>query len=222
MIRDTRKNQEYFIRYLDYQYSRIEQKVSKLHECGDNEEKKQRILLSLTKYEIDLLKAEFSSGAPIEKLRALLARAIGFIKEYKKPTKEDILILLSLAIMLDIESYARILTVVNEDMISKDRLLQCLSAYIKLGTWDWDESIALDSEYDKLNNVFEGSDKEEALLDYLESWYHNHRGYAWYDSHLGDKDTYCGYWSFESAAIVRMLSLDDRKLRENKFYPYLQ
>jgi hypothetical protein len=60
-MRDIRKNQDYFKKYLDYQYSRIEKKTAKLEDC-DND-KKQRVLMSLTGYEVDLLKAEFSAGA---------------------------------------------------------------------------------------------------------------------------------------------------------------
>ena len=69
-MRDVRKNKVYFESFIEYQRSRIEKKLEKLQEA--DEAKKQRILVSLTSYEIDLLKAEFSIGAPIEKMRTLL------------------------------------------------------------------------------------------------------------------------------------------------------
>ena len=60
-MRDTRKSFDYFKDYLDYQYLRIDKKTAKLKDS--DEEKRQRILVSLTGYEVDLLKAEFSIGA---------------------------------------------------------------------------------------------------------------------------------------------------------------
>jgi hypothetical protein len=31
---------------------------------------------------------------------------------------------------------------------------------------------------------------------------------------------YCGYWSFESGAIARILQLDDSTLANTPYYPY--
>ena len=93
-MRDVRKNQEYFSSYLDYQYSRVEKKTGKFKESSG--EKKQRILTSLTGYETDLLKAEFSAGASKEDLKVLLIRAIEIASEYKSITYEDFLVLLFL------------------------------------------------------------------------------------------------------------------------------
>jgi hypothetical protein len=34
-----------------------------------------------------------------------------------------------------------------------------------------------------------------------------------------EKFSYFGYWSFESAAIVAALGLDDSSFRDNEYYP---
>ncbi len=34
------------------------------------------------------------------------------------------------------------------------------------------------------------------------------------------KNLICGYWSFETAAIVKILGLDDTSLKDNNHYPY--
>ena len=76
-MRDTRKDKEYYKAYLDYQNQRIEKKSAKLAETqGD---KKQRVLVSLTSYEIDLVKAELSYGASKENLETLLIHAMDII-----------------------------------------------------------------------------------------------------------------------------------------------
>lgn len=216
-MRDKRKDKEYYRAYLDYQYSRIEKKSAKLAESEG--EKRQRVLVSLTGYEIDLLKAEFSCGASKENLKTLLIRAMSVISENVNVTFDDLLTLLSLAVMLDAGNDAKKLIDSKADFISEDRLLNLLSTYIKTGKKDWNQSVSLRKEYDALNNVFASGDKEAALNEYLERWYGVHSNYAWYNSHLRDTDTYCGYWSFESAAIARILQLDSEKLSNSDYYP---
>lgn len=216
-MRDNRKNREYFISYLDYQYSRIENKVKKLNDC--DEEKKQRILVSLTNYEIDLLKAEFSFGATKEKMRLLLIDAINRLADYKKITYEDLLNLLSISILIDAKKESLKIINSNRQMISSDRLLTYLSTYIEKGTGIWDNKLSLQKDYNGLNLVFEKDNKEDAVLSYLSNWYSNHSEYSWFDSHKKSEDTYCGYWSFESAAMAITLGLDETKLQNSDFYP---
>ena len=218
-MRDKRKDKEYYSAYLDYQYSRIEKKSAKLAESEG--EKRQRVLVSLTGYEIDLLKAEFSCGASKENLKTLLIRAMSVISENADVTFDDLLTLLSLAVMLDAGNDAKKLIDSKADFISEDRLLSFLSTYIKNGKRDWNQSVSLRKEYDALNNVFTSDDKESALNEYLEKWYDAHSDYAWYNSHLRDTDTYCGYWSFESAAIADVLNLDINVLKEKSYFPCL-
>ena len=72
-----------------------------------------------------------------------------------------------------------------------------------------------------MNQVFNAVDKEEALRNYLTGWYEAHSEYAWYDAHLKDTDTYCGYWSFESAAVVKILGLREERVKNIEYYPSL-
>ena len=59
------------------------------------------------------------------------------------------------------------------------------------------------------------------LKEYLqEKWYDIHKECAWYNSHLSNKNIYCGYWSFEAGAIAKILKLDDSNLRDIQYYPY--
>lgn len=217
-MRDIRKDKEYFDKYLDYQYSRIEKKTAKLEEA--DEDKKQRVLVSLTSYEIDLLKAEFSVGATKDNIKTLLNRAVKVACEYENITYEDLLNLLSLSIMVNNKSEAIKLIKMHNEKIRNDRLLRYLSMYINDTKPVWNESIPLKKEFILLDEVINSESKEDKLCDYLNSWYKNHYGYSWYNSHLGNEDTYCGYWSFESAAIAVILKLDENKLKDSEYYPY--
>jgi hypothetical protein len=75
------------------------------------------------------------------------------------------------------------------------------------------------------NTFYEENTKEEALADltsYLKEWYAPlHEDEDWYNGHLSlDKYYfYKGYWSFEAAAVVYLLDLDDTSLHHFLYYP---
>lgn len=227
----NRKSKDYFKSYIKYQDTRINNKREKLKVCGNDEEKKQRILVSLVNFDIDMLKAKFSFGVSAESLQELLNLAIEDVTSYKNPTNEQILVLLSLSIMLDnnnkdknnMNSTPGINTLIEnkKDLINKNRLLKCLAIYIQNGQVQWDTSVELDEVYEELDEVFSSDNKSKKMFFYLENWYNNHSEFAWHNSHLGDTDTYCGYWSFESAAIAKMLKLDDKEFKQNEYYPVI-
>ena len=217
-MRDTLKSKEYYDAFLQYQNSRIEKKILKLDNC--DEEKKQKILISLTGYEIDLLKAEFSAGASNDMLKRLLVDAINIIADNTNITYDDLLTLLSLTVILDVKEDVSKLIEFNRERVCSDRLLKCLSEYITKGSTRWDYDLLIRGEYDGLNQIFDNNDKIGALENYLSSWYKNHSSYAWYNTHLLDTDTYCGYWSFEAAAIARILGIEDDSVN-SAYYPKL-
>lgn len=56
---------------------------------------------------------------------------------------------------------------------------------------------------------------------YIAGWYKNTKLLTWhnYSASIDRAKYYYGYWSFESAAIVAILGLDDSKFRDNEYYP---
>ena len=157
-MRDTRKDKEYFDKYMKYQNTRIDKKEAKLEDA--DEDKKQRILVSLTSYGLDLLKAEFSMGAAKDELKSLLNRVIKIVGDYKNITYEDLLNLISLSIMVNDKSEVIKLIKFHQDKIEKDRLLNFLSMYILGKQPIWDKGIDLSEEFTLLNKVFEAKSKE--------------------------------------------------------------
>ena len=143
-MRDKRKDKAYYRAYLDYQYSRIEKKLAKLSETEG--EKRRQVIISLTGYEIDLLKAEFSNGASKEDLKTLLIKAMDIVSENANVTFDDLLTLLSFAVMVEAGKNAKKMIDSKTSDIRKDRLLTFLSTYIEEGKSDWDQSISLRKE----------------------------------------------------------------------------
>ena len=59
------------------------------------------------------------------------------------------------------------------------------------------------------------------LKDYIENrWYDDNGDAVWYDSHKSDSDTYCGYWCYIGAAIVKILGFDFTAFRGTAYFPY--
>lgn len=64
-------------------------------------------------------------------------------------------------------------------------------------------------------------ESESILLNYInKQWYQRHRSCGWYNGHKAKNITYFGYWSWETAAIVKIRSLSDIELKKSKYYPY--
>jgi hypothetical protein len=50
-------------------------------------------------------------------------------------------------------------------------------------------------------------------------WYKNHKDAGWHNSHKSRHDVFYGYWSFETAAVVKIMDLDDTKFIDCQYYP---
>jgi len=77
------------------------------------------------------------------------------------------------------------------------------------------------NQYRYLNKITKMSpDKAiEGLKEYLEEWYESNKKAPWYNTHLREWG-YSGYWSWEAAAIVKIMKLDDSSLKSKPYYPY--
>lgn len=173
----------------------------------------------LSGYYIDLIKAEYSFGSPVSKIRFLFDKAVNTIGEYENMSKDDILSILSLAIILDNKSSVKKFIYFKKTLINSDRLLNAMSDYILTGSLSWNTDLPINCEYEEIDYIIKNNEKEKNLEKYMDNWYNNHSEYAWYGSHLKSNDTYCGYWSFECAAICKMLGIKDTKLKKKQYFP---
>ena len=49
-------------------------------------------------------------------------------------------------------------------------------------------------------------------------WYYSHSDAPWYNNHT--KDTYKGYWSFDTAATCKIKGIFDERLKDLEYFPY--
>lgn len=219
MTRDKRRDKKYFDSYIAYQADRISKKAEKLTAVQDDFNKRDRINLSLIKYKVDMLIAQFSVGADAKSLEKYLKDAVNTAVEIQKLDYESILVLMSISIMLSDNESIKKISEKHKAFISEDKLLNFLSVFAESGKLFWNGKFVVPEVFDGLENICDSSDKEKILLDYLYEWYDNHKDTSWYESDKRSNDTYVGYWSFESVALAKIFSIPESKLKQNIFYP---
>lgn len=229
-MRDSVKSHDYFNKYLEYEYARIEKfelVVNKvMSERGEADRGVQSGLRSIEGFHFNVLTALYSSGAEWEDIKNFYPRVLKSMKKVwdSESGYVEMVWMISIGIMLGIpqNELQELDQMVTNDGV-KDYLLEFLLGHDERRL-NSTNSFLHDRPYKKLYHVINASDKEEALAhlkDYLTNdWYQGHSDTGWYDTHKSTEDIYSGYWSFESGAIAKILELDDSTLKNHPYYPY--
>jgi len=134
-----------------------------------------------------------------------------------------VLAMLSLAILFDIEGeYLEKLLEVLLSIPSKYKIINYFLSYFidvkQITTPD-----KLEIAFKNFNKMIDMSNEEilskKCMDKYLKTWLKHHlRGFLT-NTHNDFTNIYVGYWSFESAAFVKMRGLDDSSFRDSPYYP---
>jgi hypothetical protein len=81
--------------------------------------------------------------------------------------------------------------------------------------------------YEKLRRAVYCNDDEWGKIDAAEytrlflkdDFYQRHKGFSFYGHHKSTANIYYGYWSFETAAITKILNVDVSTFENNKYFP---
>ena len=149
--------------------------------------------------------------------------------QYTLSGYDEMLCMLSLGYLLDIvkADFEKLVNLIDKDGV-KDFLLEfIIRAKLKNRTLITNENYQtrfdIPKVFKKLREAIIETDKIEAeklTKEFIkQDWYKNHKGQGWYDSHKSKYDIYYGYWSFEAAAIVKIMGLDDSSFRNCDYYP---
>ena len=151
-----------------------------------------------------------------------------FWNQYMVSPYSQMLQMLSLGFLLDIgkDKLQSLVDIIDRDSIS-DNLYEfiikaCFSDRVqkRAEEYDTEQSVIL-KVYDKLRKAIETTDKIEAsklLKQFLEKdFYHKHADF--YGLHNKKYNAYYGYWSFEAAAVVKIMGLNDSTFIDNQYYP---
>lgn len=125
-MRDKRKSEDYFNSYVTYQEGRINKKMTKLSDSEGDSAKVERINQSLLKLNVDMVYAQFSSGADKNKLSNYLEDALKTASCVISIDYETLLTLLSLSVIMGKKSGSSELIAKHSNVVENDKLLNCL------------------------------------------------------------------------------------------------
>ncbi|PFM10169.1 hypothetical protein COC45_24640 [Bacillus cereus] len=183
--------------------------------------------LSSFNYELEDIIAKYSLGEAIHTIEGDFDNALidlGHIGK-REVGYLNLIWMISLGILLETEkknlvSLAKL--VEKENM--NDAVIDFLLCASDIGYTNMTNRYYKENPYAKTREMIElaQTDKKEAskrLQTYMEKeWFKGHYDYEWKNAHK--EPGYVGYWSFETAALVKILELDDTSLKDNNHYPY--
>lgn len=193
----------------------------------DNESIIEASYLRTFKYEMEDIRAKYSLGYDISTIEEDYHNAIDDLEQ--TGTREvgylSLLWTISLGILLetDKKNIERLSKVVEKKEIN-DAVIDFLLCASDIGYTKITNEYYKENPYAKTRGIIDlaQTDKREAskrLQTYMEKeWFKGHYDYEWKNSHK--EPGYVGYWSFETAALAKILALDDTSLVNNNHYPY--
>lgn len=151
------------------------------------------------------------------------------LNQYGLSPYDEMLWMLSLGYLLNIEEaeFKKLVDVIDRDGV-KDYLFEfIISAKLKdrkpIAEESYQEFFGVPQTFEKLRQAITETDKakaEKLIKEFItKDWYKNHKDAGWYNSHKSKHDTYFGYWSFETAAVVKIMGLDDSSFIDCQYYP---
>jgi hypothetical protein len=151
------------------------------------------------------------------------------LNQYGLSAYDEMLWMLSLGYLLEIpnEDFKKLVEVIDRDGV-KDFLFEfIIRAKIPerkpILEESYREFFGIPKCYSKLRQAIIETNKtvaEKLVKEFVtKDWYKNHKEEGWYNSHLRKHDTYFGYWSFETAAVVKIMGLDDSSFIDCQYYP---
>lgn len=221
MIRDIYKPAQYFERYLAQQQQRIDRFTRKLAELNEKgqEDKVRQCHGFLADFYYDMIYAQYSAGQDICSIRDTFTQYLTHVKGKGSMTYEAAIQALSWSILFDMEC--------KEDLKSveypHDPFVDALMQYAEKKTIDAPVEEDL-LKFPQVTGAFarclNGEMSTEELSEYIDVfWYHDNKTAAWYEADKNAADTYCGYWCFVGAAVVKILEYSAEKFSDIRFFP---
>lgn len=175
----------------------------------------------------ELIRAKYSAGYDCKELYDIYIKSVFTMKEMdgQEIGFVNFIQFFSLGILLEVEIELLMVLVKYADVRKLDgKLIDFLAQACGLHRSYQSIGYGKENPYKKLEKMIKKSfeDKKEAEIElqkYMEDfWLQGHRDFDWHTAHK--RADYVGFWSFETAALVKILKLDDSKLKDSNHYPY--
>ena len=212
MIRDRIKTEEYFQEAFEW-YSQCLQE-----DIEDYEKEKPKDLISHFRFMVinyeDLLRVGYSLGKDVQELFPYYQ---GILSNLKEVVSEGVSFyravdVFSLGVLYSErkEEFLDDLKAIYEQMDHTDGLIEYYMIYLF-----HDKIVPFHSILEYQNMI---EDTYESVAKAQGFWYYSHSDAPWYNNHT--KDTYVGYWSFDTAATCKIKGICDERLKDLEYFPY--
>jgi hypothetical protein len=180
--------------------------------------------IDLTKRFFEMLYCQYSMGSSVGEMQQTLERIVdyharGFLSLRRSYEKSINIISMAYCIGMDGQMWAPFISEIAENG-EFDRLMGNVAVGMGI-----DIEIPVSTKYDipyaQLVRAFDASPSQhvDIVKEYLtRHWYKGHYDSYWYGNHK-DKGLYFGYWSFESAAVVKILGLNPDDFNGVDYFP---
>lgn len=247
MIRQSTKTEEYFINYLNSYKTHLQRGFDMLNMGKVKPERINWFKKGQFDFLLNYAIANYTAGKSINEMELEFLKVMDYLqvawdcelvllnsegKCYRQLTGgnyDQMLWMLSLGYLLDIDNanFKKLVDVIDRDGV-KDFLFEFiirakLSVRQPILEESYQEYFGIPKTFEKLRQAITETDNSKAeklVKEFVtKDWYKNHKDAGWYDSHKSKHDTYFGYWSFETAAVVKIMGLDDSSFMDCQYYP---
>lgn len=173
------------------------------------------------------IRAKYSIGMECKSLEEDYTEMIPIILDigWEKIGYVHFIQVFSLGILLEVskEQLEQLVALADKELLD-DSLFDFLAKAYGLKREKQSNNYQKENSYRETEKIIELSfkDKKNAALElqiYMEEkWFQGHYDYEWKNAHK--RAGYVGFWSFETAALAKVLTLNDDGLQDNNHYPY--
>ena len=226
MIRDIRKDANYFKKYIAEEDARFNKYYNTAQQKSNegNDYAAKRAYTFAAGVQKNKMIALYSAGAKLPDVLSAYENWVMICSKLPQLPYSELLLAASLCILLKpskeiVDIVSEMLSIFTED----DIFIEGFKNYLQgKGFVYTGQSIKYDN-FSKLKQIVVEPDNATQINKLItftnKEWYSTQYGSAWYNSHLKDTGTYFGYWCFEGAALATALSLDTSDLKKADFIP---
>lgn len=224
-MRDTRKSLSYFQNMLNELDDEIVDYIDDIESNVNSEIQLDRLCNSVFGIHHEKILVEYCIGRDKTQILSTVNQILTFSDEYNIKVSGryvELLDILSMASVLELES-SKVVGLANKIIAEgmNDALMTCILASFDINLEPTSNFLFL-LPYSKTESILnDGTNATpEQVKNYLLHWYEGQKDTSWYGSHKKSGFLYSGYWSFESAALVKKFGINDTTLQSLDYYPY--
>ena len=212
MIRDKIQTKEYFQEAFEWYSESLRKKVERFDKVKPDS-LSDHFRFRVINYE-DLLRVGYSLGKDVQELFPYYQ---GILSNLKEVTSEGVSFyravdVFALGVLYSErkEEFLDDLKAIYEQIDHTDGLIEYYMVYLF-----HDKIVPFHSILEYQNMI---EDTYESVAKAQGFWYYSHSDAPWYNNHT--KDTYKGYWSFDTAATCKIEGIYDERLKDLEYFPY--